>query len=323
MDTKFIIAALLLGFVATPLLGLLLKWVDRFLTARIQWRKGPPVYQPLADVLKLLGKETIVSEKASAGMFLLGPVIGFVGVAAAATILWGVVLKPEVSFTGDLVLVFYLLTLPALGLILGASASGSPHAGLGAGRETKLLIAYELPFILALVPPILKAGGTLRFLHIAGGVPLLPGPRPEPILMGISMFLAALCALAVVQAKLAVIPFDMSEAEGEIMGGAIVEYSGPPLAMIYLVRASLLFLLPMFVITVFWGGLTLQGWGILTTILKFVGLLVVIVLAKNTQPRLTIEQAMKFFWFMVTPVAVIACVLALYAVWVGGAAITI
>jgi len=82
--------------------------------------------------------------------------------------------------------------------------------------------------------------------------------------------------------------------------------------MIRLMRAMLLFLLPMFIVTVFWGGVRLSGWGWLTTPGKFLVLLVVIVLMRNTNPRLRIEQAMKFFWFIVAPVAVIAAVLSVY-----------
>ena len=67
------ITIILLGFFGTLVLGLALKWVDRLATARIQWRKGPPWYQTFADVCKLMGKETVVSEEALLGMFLLAP----------------------------------------------------------------------------------------------------------------------------------------------------------------------------------------------------------------------------------------------------------
>ncbi len=303
----FWIAVIVLGFLGTPILGLFFKWIDRFVTARIQWRKGPPFYQTYADVLKLLGKETVVSERSSVGMFLFAPVLGFVGVSVAAAMLWAVAIDPEASFAGDLIVVVYFLVFPSLALILGASASGSPHAGLGASREMKMVIAYELPFILALVPPILNAGGTFKLSQI------LSAQSEGVLLWSGSGFLAFLCALAVMQAKLGVVPFDQAEAETELMGGVIVAYSGPPLALIYLMKAMLLFVLPMFVITVFWGGVHLGGWGLLSTAVKFVVLLVVIVLMRNTNPRLRIDQTMKFFWFFVTPLAIAACVVSLYA----------
>jgi NADH-quinone oxidoreductase subunit H len=299
----------LLGIVGTAVFGLLFSWVDRLVTARIQWRKGPPVYQPLADLIKLLGKETVVSENASLGLFLAAPVIGFVGVSAAAAILWSAVIHPEASFVGDLIVVVYFLTFPSLVLILGASASGNPYGAVGAGREMKLVIGYELPFILALVPAIVRAGqqgGLGGSFQIAA---ILHAQQGGAVAASLPGLLALLCGMAVMQAKLGVVPFDQAEAETELTGGVILDYSGPALAMIRLMRAMLLFLLPLFLITVFWGGVHFNGWGWLTTPLKFIVLLVVIVLMRNTNPRLRIEQAMKFFWFIVTPVAVIACVL--------------
>ena len=298
------ISIVLLGFFGTAVLGLFFKWVDRLVTARIQWRKGPPLYQPLADLLKLLGKETVVSERASLGLFLFAPVLGFIGTAVAAAILWAVAIDPTVSFTGDLIVVIYFLIFPSLALILAGSSSGSPHGGLGASREMKMVIGYELPFILGTVPVILAANGTFQLSAIVS-----TQQSDGVMLLSVGGFLGFLCALAAMQAKLAVVPFDQAEAETELMGGVIMEYSGPPLALIHLTRAMLLFVLPMFVITVFWGGIQLTGWGLLSTVVKFLVLLVVIVLMRNTNPRLRIDQVLSFFWFIVTPVALIACVL--------------
>ena len=305
--TRWIII-IVLGFVVTPLLGLVLKWVDRLVTARIQWRKGPPFYQTVADVLKLLGKETVVSERSSVAVFLLAPVIGFVGVGATASILWAFAVFPDVGFVGDLIVVIYFLVFPSLALILGGSASGSPHAGLGASREIKLVIAYELPFILAMVPAILRADGSFALSRIVAS------QSASVTLWSLSGFLAFLCALAAMQAKLGVVPFDQAEAETELMGGVIVEYSGPALGLVYVMRAMLLFVLPMLIITVFWGGVSFAGWRLLSTVVKFVVLLVIIVLMRNTNPRLRIDQTMKFFWFMVTPVALAGCVLSFLGV---------
>jgi len=302
----------LLGIVGTAVLGLLLSWVDRLVTARIQWRKGPPIYQPLADIVKLMGKETLVSDRASTGLFLLAPVFGFIGVSVASVILWSAAVNPAASFVGDLIVVVYFLTFPSLVLIMGASASGSPYGAIGAGREMKLVIGYELPFILALVPAIALGHsqttvGSFRLSDI------VQAQQQHGALAGsLAGFLGLVCAMAVVQAKLGMVPFDQPEAETELTGGVILEYSGPPLAMIRLMRAMLLFVLPFFVITVFWGGVQLSGWGWVTTPLKFVALLVVTVLMRNTNPRLRIEQALKFFWFIVTPIAVVASVLTVY-----------
>jgi NADH-quinone oxidoreductase subunit H len=294
----------LLGFVVTPVLGALVKWVDRLVTARIQWRKGPPPFQVFADVLKLMGKETLVSEGACTPVFLLAPILGFIGVGVAAAMLWATALGGNAGFNGDLIVLIYFLVFPSLALILGASASGSPHAGVGAAREMKLVIAYELPLILAVSVAVLKAGGTFRLADIVAADPT---GAASPALLGFASVLAVACALMTVQAKLGLVPFDQAEAETELMGGVIVDYSGPPLAFILLTRAMLLVVLPMFVITVLWGGFVLTGLGLLATIGKFLLIIVIIVLMRNTCPRVRIDQAVKWFWFAVTPVAALAC----------------
>ncbi len=310
MGIGLTIGAAAMGFVATPVLGLGLKWVDRLVTARIQWRKGPPPYQPAADLMKLLGKETVVGEDAAVGTFLLAPLLGVVGAGIAAAVLWAAALSPEAGFVGDLIIVVYFLVFPALAIILGGSAAGSPHGALGAAREIKLVIAYELPLILALAVVILNAsavlgtGPTFRLGEIVRAQ-----QQAGATLTSLSGFLAFLCAVAVMQAKLGVVPFDQAEAETELMGGAILDYSGPPLALIHLMRAMLLLALPMLIITVFWGGIRLTPLGIPLALLKVVVLLVVIVLMRNTHARLRVDQAMKFFWFIVTPVAAVACAL--------------
>jgi NADH:ubiquinone oxidoreductase subunit H len=118
--------------------------------------------------------------------------------------------------------------------------------------------------------------------------------------------LALLVGLLCMQAKLGVVPFDIAEAEQEIMAGPLIEYSGALLALFRLSRAMMYLLLPVFLITMFWGGVA-NWWAVP----KFLLLFVLMVLMKNTNPRLRIDQALKFFWLIVTPVAIAAVVLAL------------
>jgi NADH-quinone oxidoreductase subunit H len=240
-------------------------------------------------------------------VFLAAPVVGVIGIGVAATILWATALAPESGFVGDMIAVVYFLVFPAIAIILGGSASGGPHGALGASREMKLVVAYELPLILALAAVILNAATvadqtpTFRFAEI------IDAQKNGPLLASLSGAIAFVCALAAMQAKLGLVPFDQAEAETELMGGAILDYSGPPLALIHLGRSMLLLVLPMFVITVFWGGISLTGWGIPIALGKLVVLLVVIVLVRNTHARLRIDQAVRFFWFVVTPLAIVAC----------------
>ncbi|HUU42611.1 MAG TPA: NADH-quinone oxidoreductase subunit H, partial [Planctomycetota bacterium] len=144
LSTLFLFVA---ASVVTLVLGMVLKWVDRKVTARVQYRVGPPWYQPMADVIKLMGKETLMPSTARGTGFLIAPVIALAATAVTSAILWYAVFHPErgANFLGDLVVVIYLLLIPAVMTILGASASGNPHAAVGASREMKLMFSYELP----------------------------------------------------------------------------------------------------------------------------------------------------------------------------------
>ncbi|MFZ5801002.1 MAG: complex I subunit 1 family protein [Candidatus Omnitrophota bacterium] len=289
------------GFLFTALAGMLASWVDRKVTARLQWRVGPPWYQPFADFVKLLGKETIVPQQNQA-QFLLAPFLGLSAATVVAAMSGVAMLNPRSGFPGDLIVILYFLTIPALSLILGASASANPLASVGASREMKLVLGYELPFVLSILVPIIKSGGHLRLGEILnyqaahGSFWFFPS--------GILAFFAAILCM---QAKLGYVPFDIAEAEQEIVAGAYVEYSGFPLAVFKLTRQMLLVSLPVLLITLFWGHYLKPGW----IILKYVFLLVIIILIKNTNPRLRIDQAVRLFWGPVTLLAALAVVLAL------------
>ena len=290
----------------TLLLGLLLKWVDRKVTARVQWRVGPPWYQPGVDILKLMGKETLMPVTAHGTGFLLAPVVALATTAVAGTILWQSLWDPDSVFLGDLIVVIYLLVIPALMTMLGASASGNPHAAVGASREMKLLLSYELPLFLAILVAVARSGWTFQL----GG--LITAQADAPVVFSISGALALVIAIVCMQAKLGLVPFDMAEAECEIMSGVYVEYSGPALANWLMTRAMMLALLPVLLIEVFWGGLYRhEWWGFLTFLGRYVLLVVLVVLIRNTNPRLRIDQALRLFWFGLTPAAILALVLAL------------
>lgn len=293
------------GFLFTAVCGLLASWVDRKVTAKVQWRVGPPWYQPFIDIVKLLGKETLVPKGASKTTFLLAPLAGLASVTLVSTILWIINLNPDKSFIGDLIVIIYLLTIPSICLIIGGFASRNPLASLGASREIKLILSYELPFILAMLVPIIKAGGAIRigaFLTHQAAHGLIGG--------SISGVIAFIVTMLAVQAKLALVPFDIPDAETEIMGGPIIEYSGTPLAAIKLTKAMMLFSLPVFVVIMFFGGISTDGIHLLWGILKFVGVLALVTVIRNTNPRVRIDQAIRFFWGPVTVLAVFAVYLA-------------
>ena len=292
------------GFIFSSVVGLLTTWVDRKVTARVQYRVGPPWYQPFADTVKLFGKEVIVPAGARWTGFLLMPVVGLAAATLASTILWLVNLNPAASFVGDTIVTLYIMTIPAIALIIGGSASGNPLGALGASREMKLLFGYELPLVISVLTTIVKVG-SFSFEKI-----LIYQEYNGPMLGSVSGVIAFIVAILCAQAKLGFIPFDIPEAETEIAGGTHIEYSGAPLAIVRLNTAIMYLVMPLFIITMFWGGVTFIGWRILTSILKYVAIVVIIVLIKNTNPRVRIDHAVRFFWGPMFALSAVALILA-------------
>jgi NADH-quinone oxidoreductase subunit H len=192
-----------------------------------------------------------------------------------------------------------------LSIILGGFASRNPLASLGASREMKLVLAYELPFILAILVPVLKSGLTIRLgeiinYQVANGAVLASWSGV------ISFIVILLCA----QAKLGLVPFDVAEAETELAGGALIEYSGPALAIFKLMKAMMLFVLPFFMTIMFLGGFNFSGPVAIKGVSLFVGIIVLVVVIRNTNPRLRIDQILRFFWGPVTLLSILAVLLA-------------
>jgi len=302
----YIVYFIVYGFLLTAAIGLLASWIDRKITARVQYRVGPPLLQPLIDIIKLLGKETLIPQGASKITFLLAPIIGLSSVILVSTLLWINDITPAKSFLGDLIVVLYLLTIPSISIIMGGFASRNPLASLGASREMKLILSYELPFVLAVIVPIIKSGFSIKLGEI------LTFQAQNGVIVGsYSGVLALIVVILCAQAKLALVPFDIPEAETEIIGGPLVEYSGSGLAVYRLMKNMLLFVLPFFLIILFMGGVRFDGIHLLYGILKFVGLVALITVIRNTNPRVRIDQAMRFFWGPMTIIAIVAVLLAL------------
>ncbi|OGW81413.1 MAG: hypothetical protein A3G33_01015 [Omnitrophica bacterium RIFCSPLOWO2_12_FULL_44_17] len=297
------------GCCLTAVLGLFTSWVDRKVTARVQYRVGPPVLQPVFDVIKLLGKETLIPDGASKLTFLAAPVVGLSSVILVSTILWMNVIHPQQTFLGDLIVVLYLLTVPSMSIIMGGFASGNPLASIGSSREMKLILSYELPFVLAILVPVIHSHYSIRLgdiLNMQSGSGVIIG--------NFSGSIAFIVALLCVQAKLGLVPFDMPEAETEIIGGPFVEYSGAGLAIFRLMKNMLLFVMPFFLMILFMGGIRFDGIHIFNALLKYLGTVALITVIRNTNPRVRIDQALRFFWGPMTVLAIIAIILA-YRGW--------
>ena len=237
-------------------------------------------------------------------------VLAVAAVGLVSTVLLGSTYL-SLGFVGDLFVVLYFLVLPFLAIVVAGSNSGNPLSSVGAAREMKLLVAYELPFILAVSAVIIRTqpiGVSLSGLGHSVPAGLLP-----TISWWVSAVICFVIGILCMQAKLGYVPFDVAEAETEIMEGPFIEYSGPAFAVWKLSKAMMLFTLPLFTVHVFFGGLQSGAVGTLWNIVRLVILVVIVVLIKNTNPRVRIDQAVRFFWKVLTPLAVLAVIFAFWS----------
>lgn len=289
------------GLLFSAGMGLVAGWLDRKVTARLQWRIGPPWYQNFVDLLKLWYKETVLPEGAPV-TFVVAPYMGLAAMVLVVTIVGSSLQSPSASVAGDLIVVLYLLLIPAVSLMAGASSSANPLAAVGASREMKLAMAYELPFLLAIAVVMIKTRGLLGLGQLIE-YQQAHGSLAASFSGAVALVVVVIC----MQAKLGFVPFDQAEAEQEIMAGALIEYSGKLLAVFKLTKALLLYVLPLLFITIFFGKDTSP----LFLVGKYLLFLLAVILIKNTSPRLRIAQAMHFFWGPLSVLAGSAVALAL------------
>jgi len=276
------------GFAFSSVLGLILWWLQRKLTARFQWRIGPPIYQTFADIGKLLFKEMVIPVGAIKPLFIAAPMLSLSSVITVMLLIPIGVSESILSFSGDLIVVIYLLIMPSLALILGGIASGNPYGSLGSSRKVTLLIACELGMVVSLLSVSLGAG-SLKLINIT---------RSQ---FGWFCPLAAVAFFMIILAKTDLLPFDQPEAKTEIMGGVLVEYSGVGLGLFKLSNAILKFALVNLMVSIFFPGpfigiLTLHPWDVLWHLAKVLLIFIIMSLIAAINPRLRIDQALKYFW---------------------------
>lgn len=263
----------------------LYEGIIRKLTAKVQSRQGPPIYQPYLDLLKLLGKDNLVSDNWA---FKLAPMMAFAAVTAVVTIV-PIGFKPNVlTQYADVITIVYLLTLAGISILLGALSSKNAYAMIGASREMITMIMVEpilaMTFILGAVKMKSLAIDASMFSILSTGYSW-------------SVVLMLVVYLMALQAFVARQPFDISEAEVEILEGPFIEYSGPNYALFkYSMMLKQMFYAVLFV-TVFMPFLH-TGIFVVDLLLQLVAVAVIFVLIAllgSTNPRLRIDQAVKYY----------------------------
>lgn len=280
------IAAIFVNVLAFLLLAPLYDGLMRKVTARVQTRQGPPVVQPYYDLLKLLGKDRIDSARNWA--FRLAPAAAFASVLAVVAL---IPFGGRVNALGarvDAVTVIYLLTLGGVAILIGALASRNTFAAIGASREMVTMVMVEPVLAMTLILGAVRA----RSLGLGPAVYGASGPG-----YGLATAVMLAAYVLALQAFVAKQPFDIAEAEIEVLEGPFIEYSGPDYALFrYTMMIKQMFYAWLFV-AVFLPFLRTGSYAgdILTQLLGAAVVFVLIAVVGATNPRLRIDQAVKIY----------------------------
>ena len=275
----------LLNVAAALFLSPLCEGIMRKLRAAIHSRIGPPIWQPYWDLLKLLGKEDLRSTGgivyASLPAFTLGSAL-----LLAALIPMGT--AAPLAFAGDMIVVIYVAAMSGVLLMLSGFASASPYASIGSSREMMMLLSVEPILAIALSVGAFKA----KTLAVGGMVnwQVQNGPCISMAIAGVAFFLA-------LQAVAGKLPFDIAEADQEIMGGPLVEQSGPRLALFRWAMWVKQLVLAFLLVEVFfpWPHLGSYLIDLIATIVKVLIVLVLVAVIDAVNPRLRIDQALGYY----------------------------
>ena len=297
------------GFLFLIGYSLFAEWFDRKMYARMQNRVGPPLIQPFADLMKLLSKEDITPEGVETKPYNLLPILAFASVATSLVYIPLLTITTPIGFQGDLILVLYMLTLPTILLFLVGWYSRNTFAAIGAYRAVSQLFVYEIPlFIVALCPALWVGSWSL------GDIVSFQQHNAWLFIVQPIGFVTAIICL---QAKLERIPFDIPEAETEIVGGPLVEYSGRKLALFRLSADMLMVSGAALISALYLGGPSVgvslaslplaaaAAIGFVAFLVKTMFIVFLLSFIRAAFARLRIDQMANFGWKWLAPFAVL------------------
>lgn len=352
--TYVLVGLLLFGFIA--LFTLFAVYAERKIAGFVQDRLGPMetgkygTLQTLADILKLIQKETITPAAADKVLFVLAPVVIFAAVYLGFTVMpWAPSLVPSNIHLG-IFFVIAIISIDAIGILMAGWGSHNKFSLLGAMRSVAQIVSYEIPVGIALISAIMIAQSLnlqtivtnqgilseqrLLFLgawdvrHVGGFMAWHVFQAPHLLLAYVIFFIASLaeCNRA---------PFDIPEAESELVGGFHTEYGGLHFAFIFLAEYAMMFLVAMLGVVVFLGGwnsplpnigtwkladwTTGNVWGVFWTLSKTLLIVGVQIWIRWTLPRLRADQLMSLCWKVLTPLAFLCMAISgIWRIWVMG-----
>jgi len=281
-------------------------WLERKSIAKAQFRHGPTyvgkfgILQNLADIVKLLAKENIIPKNADKLVFSTAPLL------LLALFIFLIYLLPFSSSLGvdisiGLLAIFVLLSFAPLLIFLTGAASGNKFSLISAQRSVIMSLAYEVPLILSVAAVALYAG-SFNIANIVNSQAKIPFMVLMPI--GFIVFFIAMLA------ELERPPFDLREADSELIAGWLVDVGAPYYAVALFVDYTRMFLGSLLISLLFLGG-----WlgpylpGLIWLLIKAFVVAVVIVIIRATTVRMRLDRLMRFGWFWLLPLAVLNIIL--------------
>ncbi len=291
---------IILVFVLTMVIGFI--YIERRFIAVLQARLGPDrtgplgLLQPIADAIKVLLKEDIIPDKADKLVYWLAPLVAFFPVL----LIFAVVPFENGALLSDLnvgiLFVLAITSVSSVGVFMAGWGSSNKYGLLGAMRDIASLVSYEIPLMLSIVGVIIVSGSlSLNQIVQAQNLPFI---LTQPL--GFLLFFIGGCA------EINRSPFDLLEADSELVAGHHTDYSGMKFAMFYLVEYAEALALSAVITTVFlggWRGPLLPPW--LWFVIKVIAVFLVMIWTRATFPRVRIDQLMALAWKFMFPLAII------------------
>ncbi|MEM2918138.1 MAG: complex I subunit 1 family protein [Candidatus Altiarchaeota archaeon] len=317
----FLIKIILVTF-ASIFIGLIYKGIDRKLTAKLQGRIGPPITQPIRDIKKLMIKENIVPKDAIPWIFNSIPIFSLAITISIFFYIPFLGFEPILSSYGDFILVLYLLTIPSLGLVIGGFSSGSPYATVGAQREMVMMLSYEFPLVVTCiaVATLISANNPNLNAFSIQDISNFSVLNSVSIVGFLGLIFLFSSIFFVLPAEVSKIPFDVAEAETEIAGGLLAEYSGRNLAFFYLTDSVKTIAILSIIVAIFFPYNISNFFSIslipdfvlnlLFYLIKiFILMLLSITLIKVSVARLKIDQIVYLYLFPIAIISLIGLIL--------------